>query len=939
MSPPDGHARPGGDGEYENGEDEVEISGNTDNSQAASHSDSGTRNIFRTHAQRHWDAGLPVIPLIAFDAPISGWVKSPGKQPAIRGWHAYGERMPDAQEQASWLASMGDCNMGLPLGPTSGLVAFDVDTVDGKILEILEGFMTIKSPWRRVGAKGYVVVYRYSGEKTFRIKDMEGNTICELLSKGTQVVLPPSIHPKTRAPYIVEGGVDLVDVFKDVPSLPVDFEKSLRVVLGGQGVRLSAGGSAGLTEMVPRSSRDDECTRKAGLFAYAVLRGERTLREALGMIEEWCASFTEQVSGDNLDPKEGIRKLIRLFVRDVRERGRLLPKGWDAGLSERDKFDLGLDFDGDEQERSYSEIIEIFNIDMEDALGGEQRLAGVNACLKRVHRSPSLSPILVESILQHVRKKSRLDIPLRKLQKELKDLKDNASFDHQDRPLIELIPSELPASVDAMEQALIAGDPGIFQRGDRVVRLGEQEVPTFKGEKLKTTRLYPVDANNLCERAMRVAKFEKFDARKNDKVQTKCPNDVASTYLSRVGDWLLPTLTGFVTTPTLRADGSILNTPGYDPTTGILYQPNAEFPELLDMPTHEDALAALTLLTDLVGTFKFVSSTDRAVWLSLVLTSVVRRSLDTAPLHAFSAPVAGSGKSKLVDLAAIIATGGRAGVITQADGDTELEKRLVTELLDGSPFIAIDNCTRPLGGDQLCAALTQTEVKLRVLGESRAPQVLTNATMAATGNSFRIKGDMGRRTLVCRLDPGVERPELLAFDFDPIEAVEGERGKYVIAALTILRAYAVSGSSLKVQPLNSFANWSRRVRDALVWLDEPDAVGTQVQLREDDPERKSAIEVLSQWNEVLGEEPVTVNRVITVVTDQHLAITPGTRNFVKPEFREALLSVAGRGGSVHGRALGEWLSGIKGRIIESMKIEHAGVRGGVALWRLVNLGG
>jgi putative DNA primase/helicase len=69
--------------------------------------------------------------------------------------------------------------------------------------------------------------------------------------------------------------------------------------------------------------------------------------------------------------------------------------------------------------------------------------------------------------------------------------------------------------------------------------------------------------------------------------------------------------------------------------------------------------------------------------LSAILTALVRRSLPTAPMHAFRSPVAGSGKSTLVDIASAISTGHEAGVIAQGKSDEETEKRLGSALLAG----------------------------------------------------------------------------------------------------------------------------------------------------------------------------------------------------------------------------------------------------------------
>ena len=48
-----------------------------------------------------------------------------------------------------------------------------------------------------------------------------------------------------------------------------------------------------------------------------------------------------------------------------------------------------------------------------------------------------------------------------------------------------------------------------------------------------------------------------------------------------------------------------------------------------------------------------------------MLTVLDRRSMATAPLHAYSAPVAGTGKSLLVDMAASLATGRLMPVIAE----------------------------------------------------------------------------------------------------------------------------------------------------------------------------------------------------------------------------------------------------------------------------------
>jgi putative DNA primase/helicase len=119
-------------------------------------------NPFVIEAPKHWAASLPVIPIYAGQ-----------KRPAISRWQIYADRMPTEEEQRAWLAQYANCNIGLPMGQASGLIAIDIDTNDERVLAVLDQVLP-KSPWRRVGAKGAVYVYRYEGQQTFKIKADDG---------------------------------------------------------------------------------------------------------------------------------------------------------------------------------------------------------------------------------------------------------------------------------------------------------------------------------------------------------------------------------------------------------------------------------------------------------------------------------------------------------------------------------------------------------------------------------------------------------------------------------------------------------------------------------------------------------------------------------------------------------------------------------------------
>ncbi len=165
---------------------------------------------FAETAPAYYAAGLPVIPLV------------PGqKKPIPKGWQTYGERAVDPATQEQWLARYPDANIGLALGKASGLCAVDVDGLDVAIADRVLAALGLAVPWRRLGAKGFVALFKWrEGLKSFQVKAPDGSVLVELLGPGRQVVLPPSIHPDTRRPYT--ANCDLLDVLADLPGVPHD---------------------------------------------------------------------------------------------------------------------------------------------------------------------------------------------------------------------------------------------------------------------------------------------------------------------------------------------------------------------------------------------------------------------------------------------------------------------------------------------------------------------------------------------------------------------------------------------------------------------------------------------------------------------------------------------------------------------------------------------
>jgi putative DNA primase/helicase len=204
---------------------------------------------------------------------------------------------------------------------------------------------------------------------------------------------------------------------------------------------------------------------------------------------------------------------------------------------------------------------------------------------------------------------------------------------------------------------------------------------------------------------------------------------------------------------------------------------------------------------------------------------------------------------------------------------------------------------------------------------------------------------MTRRTLVSDLDAEMERPELRTFDFDPVERVLANRGKYVAAALTVVRAFVQSGKKPDIPPLASYGDYTNAVRGALVWLGKADPAESMERAREDDPELSALRAVMTQWTQQIGLNVAATAKVFIQKAELHQRDDETGRQlpeYLNPELRDALLSIAAGRMGIDSAKFGYWLRAKKGRITTlpeagRVRFEPAGVSHGSARWKLATV--
>lgn len=497
---------------------------------------------------------------------------------------------------------------------------------------------------------------------------------------------------------------------------------------------------------------------------------------------------------------------------------------------------------------------------------------------------------------------------------------------------IKWVDGELPRVVDEAEAALIAcaHDP-IYQRGASLVRVVRQQAVSLRMFKQPAGVLgiQQVDKNYLLEQMTRSAWWERYDNRKESYRRINAPEIVAQTYLARMGHWKVPRLLGVISTPTLRPDGALLQTPGYDKDTATFYDPcGVNYAQVPEKPTKAQIDAAIDRLFSAVDSIPFVSPCDASVMVSLMMTALVRRSLPSAPMGAITAPTPGSGKTLIGDCIATLLTGTSAPAMQFPAADEEAEKVILSVLMMGVPLVLIDNVERPLEGAWLCSILTSESHQGRILGRNEMVSVPTTTLFLATGNKLTIKGDLRTRALLCRIDPKHEKPEDRKFDVDLRVQFAKDRAALVVAALTVMRGYLSRGEKASVfRPWGRFETWSKFCREPLMWLGLSDPCESYDLIAADDPERQEHVRMLEVWADHFSAEPKTAREAVN-------AAIVGNE-----DLRECLESIArDQGGVLSAKKLGKWLRFHAERIVDGrMFVKVGDDRNGVSRWKITTV--
>lgn len=520
--------------------------------------------------------------------------------------------------------------------------------------------------------------------------------------------------------------------------------------------------------------------------------------------------------------------------------------------------------------------------------------------------------------------------------------------------------------------AALRRDENIYQRETklvfvtRVTREQSEESPEMMGDDGKIHRQLVEGSPQICEmetptireRLSDVANFQKWN-KKSEEYVPIVPTDEIVGAVRKRSNWPgIRTLIGIVETPTLRSDGRIVQTPGYDRVTKYLYMPGENFPEVFDeKATQENAKWAFKFLSECFEDFPYVSAPHRAVPIAAILTLVSRPAiLGSIPAILFDASTRASGKTLQTDAIATIVTGRGAPRMNYTSDDVELEKILAGYALRGSSFICLDNIPgmRPFGGGPMDRVITaRDDVELRILGATKIVTLPWRALIMATGNNISFHGDTSRRVLMARLEPTEEKPEQRTkFKHEDLLGwIRVQRPRLVSAALLILRAYFRAGCpDMGCARWGSFEEWGKLIPNAIVFAGGSDPMLSRPEGEEEVDDQLRSIKTIVPWlRRTLGDDEFRISSVVELLYKSERALDPvngGYKSDGLEDVRDAIATLVGkRGMKQDGRLnypdpveLGKRLAGYKGRVINGLRLITRTGGGGVMRWHVVPMG-
>lgn len=396
---------------------------------------------------------------------------------------------------------------------------------------------------------------------------------------------------------------------------------------------------------------------------------------------------------------------------------------------------------------------------------------------------------------------------------------------------------DLAADEERREQNLRAREVIINADGSRTERLLE----SFRADQIMTVT--PVILATEIDRAAHVKKA--VQKKRNGRtllewVRTDFPVRMAADFMSSRGVNRLPELIGVAHVPIMNEQGGMVAEPGYDPVSMRWISSAVPAVEVPENPTENEAKAALAEIRKLLRKYEFDGPRNEAAGAALVITAVLRPSMERAPMTLSTAGQPRTGKDHLLRTAALVSIGGSPTMFSIGSRPEEREKRLSQILHSGVPFIVLNNVNGGLESDDLCTFLSEGSAVLRSYGSVGAgKRAVYGAMIAASGNNLEATNDLVTRCFTVRQSSKSADPGSRTFDFCAHTWLGNpdNRRHILTAVFTIARWWmqerARGRNAGRLGGTNGFEQWSMFVREPIHALTGHDIFEATVEAEQD----------------------------------------------------------------------------------------------------------
>jgi hypothetical protein len=336
----------------------------------------------------------------------------------------------------------------------------------------------------------------------------------------------------------------------------------------------------------------------------------------------------------------------------------------------------------------------------------------------------------------------------------------------------------------------------------------------------ETDTLQPVEPDRFCsvieKLGRRVARREKVtDGDKKSKlVWRSCtfPQSAAKVLLSTdEARTLLPTIRRLANCPILTTTGEIL-TRGYHDFRG------GTFISSCDTPLEVTLEHAVEALTDLLADFDFATGSDASRALASLISPALKMGghiTDDFPVDLAEADQSQSGKTFRQKLVAMLYNESPAAIMPSRGGVGSLDESIAAAMIQGRPFIALDNIRGRVDSAILESAIRgHGRVTCRALRTTAEVDTEPFLWQLST-NGAELTRDLANRSVITRIR---KQPDGYRFrgypEGDLLSHVRSRQAVFSGAIFAVVRAWMDAGSPTTDESRHDFRGWVR----ALDWI-------------------------------------------------------------------------------------------------------------------------